>query len=388
MNQIKYLFKDIKNNKLIFTLLILINIIGMFLISNSLNLIKDISKSLENLEFFSNKNAYIVEDSTSDLEIQKIFSDDSALDKMEEYFKKIYNNKDITFSTQFGYDMYVSSQGSIVKQTSITDNFFELFNIKAIEGRLFTEEDYNKDTEIVPIIIGYDLRSEFEIYETYTFENGGNGEEFQGEIIGVLAKNSIFYQLSNINVPMSLDSSYIIPLGAHSFNKNNMSISDFDMGIGRMVIFGEEGLESLVIAMNDMDLFNITLKDANDLVEEILRVGRDQLILIGIIILIVLVLVIISTVLGFNRLIKKQLSEYGIHMLCGGTATKLIARFAILIYSILLLSIVIVSISGQSLYNTLFMLIIDFILGLIILIYPYYKLTRLNITEIVNKEKV
>ena len=387
MFNFKYIKNDIRNNKIFIVLFIFINILAMFLFVKSSHIMKDTTNSVEKVNIFRNKNAYIIEDNTSNLKIQNIISDETSLDKMGEYFKTLYDN-DIIFYTQYGYEMHVSSQGNVIRQHSVTNNFFDLFNINIVEGRLFIEEEYNSKSEIIPVVIGYELASEFELGHIYPFDNGGIGESFQGKVVGVLEKNSIYYELNYMGVSMSLDNSYIIPLGPQSFNKNNMSFSDFDMAITRTVIFGEDNLNEIEKAMNKMDLFEISLSNVDDKIEGIVEVGRNSLLLIIVLIIILLALIVFITVLGFNRLIKKQLSEFGIHMLCGATAHTLIVRFALLVYSIILLSIIFVSIYVRNLYSTFFLLILGFLLGFIVLIYPYYKLTHLDIAEIINKEKV
>ena len=118
--------------------------------------------------------------------------------------------------------------------------------------------------------------------------------------------------------------------------------------------------------------------DANDKIEEIVSTEIIQLVIITVITLTILLFIIIITMIGFNRLIKKQLPEFGIHMLCGASARKLIIRFALLVYLILLISLICVSISLNSYQEFLLIFSFALLLGLIILIYPYYKMKNLK----------
>ena len=383
MNQIKYMFKDIKNNRLMSLLLLCLCVVMMLIFTNLFEVLYHTQASLENIEQFRDTKAFIVQDSTDELQLQKIFSDEQAISKMEKFVSDIKEN-DVKFFTQFSYDMDISENGVISRQERVSNNFFELFGIETIEGRLFTQEEYDKVMDTVPIIVGYNLNSEYQVGEEYEFYYAGTGEPFTGKIVGRLQKNSTYMEFNNsYEMEISLDNSYIIPLGLKDYQNEKMSFSDWDMALTSMVYFVDD-MQIINEKIEEMDLFELTLLNIQDRFEDVIEGELNYLYVIVTISMVLFLCVLFIMWIIFHRWIKRQLYEYSIHLLCGAKKTTIIIRMLNFIYLMLSVAIIVVCIWTKSVSQIFAQCGVMLLLGGIILIYPVCKLNRFRISQIMK----
>lgn len=383
MNELRYAFRDITNNKVISAFLLILCTIMMILFVNTFAVLSHTRLSIEKVEKYRNTEAYIIQDSTDDLQFEKVYSDDTAISKMENFFCNL-RNENITFYTQFGYDMYISEFGNIVRQECVTSNFFELFGIDTIEGRLFTQEEYDVIADVVPVVIGYNLTNEYKVGEIYKFVNAGTGEAFDGKIIGRMKKNSSYMEFNNsFEMMYSLDDSYIIPIGLKDYQNERMSFSDWDMSLTSMVILSDD-VEFVENGIEKMNLFKLSLLDIQERFDEVISAETNYLYVVMIITAIIILLVLVVTWIIFSRLIKKQLYEYGIHLLCGAKKGILVKRIACYAYFILFISIFVTCVLLQSVSEFFFLCGLAVCLGALILIYPAGKLKFCNILQLMK----
>lgn len=383
MQQVKFVLNDIKNNKLISVSLLFLCIVVMLLLSNLYDVLTHTHENLNKIEYFRNTEAYIVQDSTDELLFEKISSDENAIEKMEKFFTEM-RMEQIKFYTQYGYDMYVSEYGNVVRQESVTENFFDLFGIRTVEGRLFEEEEYDEETEIIPVVIGYNLGNEYVVGNVYEFENAGTGEVFAGIVIGRLQKNSEYMEFNNsYEMTYTLDNSYIIPLGLKDYKNDKMSFSDWDMALTSMVIMSDD-VTYVAQEIENMGLFKLSLLDIQERFAEVVSAEINYLNMILTFTIVVSILIIFVIWIIFSRYIRKQLYEYGIHLLCGARRKSLIGRNAMYIFFVLGLSSIIVWLLFGSLEDGIFLLFSAVVLGAVIMIYPFCKLRFGRILKIMK----
>lgn len=86
----------------------------------------------------------------------------------------------------------------------------------------------------------------------------------------------------------------------------------------------------------------------------------------------------------FNKMIKQQMNEYGIHILCGATHRDIFIRFILFIFIIIFIShLFVIIINGISLIQ-IFTLCFSLIIGLVSLIYPYFKIKNIDTISIIK----
>ncbi len=373
MSNLKYIFKDMRHNWIMLLFFLAMNIIMLFFAGSLLHLLEHSTVSLNSVLQFQKgfDNAYMTLDHTSEQELQEMIDNEEiSINKFQSVFHKLYA-EEIPFFTSYGYDMFTSDNGMVVRQI-ISENFFDLFAIPTLKGRSFSSEEYKTRKNIIPVIIGYELQNEYKLGEKYEFDNGGDGTSFQGEIIGVLKKNSAFYELSNYQMPVSLDRSYIIPMTQDGIDK--MSLSDLDMAATRMVLFGNRDKIQKIFSLSDinsMDLIPVNEQVNSIIDEETTSIERILLITFAI-----LSLTLIVTWIGFNRLFKKNLTGYFIHIFCGAQKCTIFFRFMILCAAILIIAWSIVCSIYQNPDMALRLLCVVCFLLIVTGIYPLFKIKK------------
>lgn len=318
----------IKNNKAGIFAILLVCAIFFCLLALVSHLLRESGAELEKLKMFSDKHAYVLEDATPEIEIQRIFSQENASELLSEFFQSLYKDG-IPFCLDYGYDMYQDEKGNIVRYHTANEAFFEIHGLKAEQGRLFSQEDYEKTTEPVPVLIGYDLQDNFEVGKEYDFENPTGGDYFRGLVIGVLRKNSEYYHIGAIAFNQSLDASYIVPFG-RGMCSPDLAISDYDMALSGMLLFLEDqAMENQVSSrIQAMNLFRYTVKDVDSLSDEGLACQKENLLKLLLLFAVVLALVFATTYLVFRKIIRTHSTEIGVRVLCGASVSKITAEIA------------------------------------------------------------
>lgn len=317
-------------------------------------------------------NAYMILDHTSEQELQEMIDDEEhSINKFQSVFHNLYD-EEVPFFTAFGYDMFTADNGIIVRQQMISENFFDVFAISALKGRIFSSEEYKMRKNVIPVIVGYELQDEYKLGEKYEFDNGGDGTTFQGEIVGVLKKNSVFYELSNYQMPLSLDRSYIIPMTQDGIDR--MSLSDLDMATTRMVLFGNRDKIQRIFSLSDIT--SMDLRSVDEQVNSIIEEETTSIERIILITAIILSLTLVITWIGFNRLFKKNLTGYFIHIFCGAQKHTIFFRFMTLCFAILIIAWAIVCCIYQEPDIALHLLYVVCFLLVVIGIYPMIKVKK------------
>lgn len=374
MSKLKYIFKDIRNNWILLLFFLAMNTIMLFFVGSLIHLLEHSKVSMDSVLQFQKgfDNAYMILDHTSEQELQEMIDDEEhSINKFQSVFHNLYD-EEVPFFTAFGYDMFTADNGMIVRQQMISENFFDVFAISALKGRIFSSEEYKMRKNVIPVIVGYELQDEYKLGEKYEFDNGGDGTTFQGEIVGVLKKNSVFYELSNYQMPLSLDRSYIIPMTQDGIDR--MSLSDLDMATTRMVLFGNRDKIQRIFSLSDIT--SMDLRSVDEQVNSIIEEETTSIERIILITAIILSLTLVITWIGFNRLFKKNLTGYFIHIFCGAQKHTIFFRFMTLCFAILIIAWAIVCCIYQEPDIALHLLYVVCFLLVVIGIYPMIKVKK------------
>lgn len=373
MRQLKYVMLDYKQR--FGTVLVLIVLCTFMLLLSTLfiNSFVNSFESLQSIKKFQDRNAYYAVDDTLDYKIDDLMNDSGFINKELNFFKQFDRNQ---YVTEYGYDMDVTDDGKIISQRSVSKSFFDLYNIKVYEGSIFENEDFKEKKEITPVIVGYNLKSKYKIGSLYEFVNGGTGETFQGKVIGILASNSEFYEFNYSDLPISLDNSYVIPI-FENYKVEDMSFSDIDMALSHLIVFSND-IESIQKKHNDIEGFVTTFINCNDKIEYVIDIQINNIILFVAVLLVVLLFIIAILWTTFNKMIKQQVREYGIHILCGATYLDILKRFVLFTLNIFIISNIFVFVYEGISVITISTFLFSLVIASITLIYPYYKLKRLD----------
>ncbi|MBE5891175.1 MAG: hypothetical protein E7282_09470 [Lachnospiraceae bacterium] len=374
MKIIGYVIKDIKNNRMIVSIICIFHIVLMIFLGFLLHIIRENQEEVKSIKVFQKgfDDAYIVVDETDDETFSKIIENaDRAIEEYSKLFDALVEN-DIRFYTEFGYTIYVDEQGNNIEQRRVTNGFFDIFHMSVLEGRLFDEKDYDEVGDEIPVIVGYQLRDKYEVGKKYQFDDGGSGEQFWGKVIGILDKNAEYCELNNYSVKQNLDYSYVLPQNYKNMDK--LSFSDLDMAETKMVVFGDRNEIQKIISNNSP--IKVSLINVSDHVQEILNDQVEMNIISALIALALIAVSFVISSVGAGKIFVKQLNEYRIHMFCGARRNDIVCRYMVLTALELFVGIVVAGFIHRDFYNLMGLIVCALLLIVIESVYPYYKVKR------------
>ena len=374
----------IKHNKAGMAAILIVCGISFLLVGLFAHAHHENGEDLNKIKAFSNKHAYVLVDSTPEIEMQRILTQKNASELLSEFFQSLYEDG-ISFCSNYGYDMYQDENGNIVHYHTASRSFFELYGLKAESGRLFSQEDYEKTAEPVPVLIGYDLKSSFELGKQYYFENPTGGGGFQGLVVGVLNKNSEYYHISNVALNESLDSSYIVPFGRGMCSPDR-AISDYDMALSGMLLFLEDqaAAEQIGSQIRAMNLFQYSLKDVDKTADEALQNQKKNLITVLMLFAVIAAIVFVTTYMVFRKIIRTHTVEIGVRVLCGASVSKITAELAKLAALLVAVSVTPAVIASEAWTDAAICAGSAVLLFVLIACIPMRLINRLSVVEIVR----
>lgn len=131
MDQFKSALKNFKNNKLLLFVFLVASIASLAVVYLVFTVMSNFSDTKDALRDYESKfsEAYIVVDSTSKEDFAELIQDST---KVEGQFKNLFdrlNKENIHFYTSFAYDMYEDHDGNMIRQQTVTEGFFDVFNL-------------------------------------------------------------------------------------------------------------------------------------------------------------------------------------------------------------------------------------------------------------------
>ena len=364
--------------------MLIVCIISFLLIGFAIHVLRENGEDMEKINEFSGKHAFTTTDSTPDIEVSRILSQENASELLSKFFLSLYDDE-ISFTTDYGYDMYHDEKGNIVRYHTVADAFFELFGITAEKGRLFTKEEYETASDVVPVVIGYELRDSFKLGQEYFFENPTGGGGFQGRIVGVLGKNSEYYRICNVGVNESLDTSYIVPF-TKAMCTANRAISDYDMALSGLTVFLDDPADAEKInrRISDMNLFRYKLKDVDKAADEALENQQKGIVVVSVIFAVIVVVVFVTTFLIFRKIIRTHAVEIGVRVLCGASVSKIASEIAGVAGVLVAISLIPGMLMTETWKDALICLGCAAVLFALIVLIPVRMIRRLSVVEIVR----
>lgn len=296
MSVFRYALKDIRNHKFMIVLFLVLTIIMFFMFGLLLDHVVDSCSLIRGLKELrkNTDEAYVLVDTTSEEKFSELWRDEQGTVKKYKEFFNTLDESGLTYYTAYSYVVDTTDEGDMIREQIITEKFMDIFNLSTASGRLFDNDDFSTITDPVPILVGYELQDDYQLGKTYELLNGGTGESFKGIVVGILSKDSAYYELNSIDISIPLDYSYIVPQSMKDVS--NMEFSDLDMAETRMIVFGsKDEIQRIVSTQSPID---ITLIGATDKIDDILNTHRDEIKLLSMI-LSVIVLIFAGIMWGF-----------------------------------------------------------------------------------------
>ena len=389
LQQFKYALKDITTNKLTYIILCLQMIVVLLLTGFiSLQLIKA-NTYKENLEKLDGNQTYISLDKSTNEKINYLINNEQeSIEKMTDLYLFMRNQSDTPYFTIINYSMPETHNGRQVVEYLANEEFFTIFNQEVIDGRNFTDSDFDIENETIPILVGYNLKDKYKLNNNYKITDPISGETQKYKIVGILKLNSSFVDLNNQQTNFTyFNDGYIRPLNEDMITTyNDFSVLDMVINSTFFINNNEKGVNAIKNKSDELGLFSlefITLDDSMKIINERLK----QLVVLEItILLIILIFSLMGIISALLEMLSKKMPEYFIHLKCGATYFSIVSRIIIQIALIMIVSyipvIMIFKFSLATLYTFLFTIIIIFFT----LILPLRKLRKSEISGNLRKE--
>ncbi len=157
------------------------------------------------------------------------------------------------------------NNGNARKQTFIDSDMYDLYNFRIDKGRNFTKDDFQSN-DVIPMIVGYDIRDDYKIGEIYTFGRGDK-KDIQVEVIGYFSKDQNYASL--LELTDTTNNTLLMPI-SKNLVKNNFTESDFDMYLNGMVfeLKTDEDVRKIETLINDTKFYNVELKKLHDVLDD------------------------------------------------------------------------------------------------------------------------
>lgn len=421
MKNFKYAYLGITKKVFLSFIIIIQVMVTSFMIYSALKIRNDINNNANSiLNIFNDKKAYymkVSEDFIDRINSEKFTSRDvleayNAIKNIQgthfycredgfsiPYFDGIEKFKDNPSFTTIEDVKFIP-----VKSMWMDKNMWQKFKLNFIEGNGFREEDFEKENDKIPVILGYDYKDKYKAGDTFPYYDTQNKKIRNAEVIGILQQDSYllykvdyaekFENLNNYIVTAFIDldklpeDKLLTNYYFQVFDLFNTSYFLFDETKSDIEI--EKNLADINEVFEELNIGKQNIKSVNkylDIDKEMLQAQKHNSLIMLIMIILFLSIGIASSVL---YRIKKEKKYYGIHIMNGATLNDICIRVFEEIFIMFLIgfgaSIGIIKSNFKSLNANILMLILLllFIISIFISIVPILKIKKLKISELIK----
>lgn len=180
----------------------------------------------------------------------------------------LFDNIDKICDKKYSFYSYLPiavNNGIARKQTFIDSDMYDLYNFRIDKGRNFTKDDFQSNN-VIPMIVGYDIKDDYKIGEVYTFGRGDK-KGIQAKVIGYFSKDQNFASL--LELTDTTNNALLMPI-SENLVKNNFIESDFDMYLNGTVfeLKNDEDARKIEALINDIKFYNVELKKLHDVLDD------------------------------------------------------------------------------------------------------------------------
>jgi len=337
MKQLKYSLRDIRNHKGFYLSTTIQLTITFIILGYALTQIFVLSNGMQKLNSLSEKDTYVIRDTTTDAQLEKIYSNtEQSLDKLRLFFEKIDNYEDIYIYWKY----HIPVERNTYETISLTanKNFLNLYGIETCKGRMFLDEDYQYSDDCLPVLIGYDLQHLYKLGETYIISDGSR--EVEAKVIGILKNNSTYLSLSDFS-EISLNNTIVFPFSQERLLQSE-EIPDYDMALQSMIMIsdGKESLEKISLSLQETDTFFMRFEKLDQSLKKLVDYLSPQIEYEIIIASIILFFSMFGLISNLFVMMNNNMVEYAVHMYCGASVYDIIKRILIQIGLVIIVSLI------------------------------------------------
>lgn len=359
--------------------------VSLFLITLLLGMYDDVASYEERLKGINSyENVYISSSIGSDDGIMNTSSVEKlkVVDNMKKLYTFMLDNPEFDAFTFLQYDL--SFENITLRGTDTINNAFfispqftDFHKLSCVEGRFFTDQDYESVEKEIPIIMGYNYREDYNLNDKLSYD------EDVYRIVGFLDKNQHYFDVKLSNGELySLDNKIVLPIQV-----NKLDFAFLHMIINKACIFTDDKSDLIEIQekSNSLGLFTFEFESYKERLDYYKKEGQLVANYLIFIILSIIIFSVITCISNLLAMVDRSMKEYVIHMLCGATINNIIQRIVSQIMIIMILANVAVFIINGFNAISVITFIISILIGVIILFIPIRKIKRAQISTLLRR---
>lgn len=261
----------------------------------------------------------------------------------------------------------------------IDNKFQDHFKLRTIEGRLFSEDDFNSTKKEIPLLLGSDFCN---YYDTGDVIINEVGQPY--EVIGFLDKS--FFHINPLEgaTIYRLDKMFIVPLQTKKFET-----IDYDSAILSTFLITDDlsDLQAIQEKSNELRLYTFDFRSFATQLEHLSQSAKRSLISWGVMISGILFFALTGFISSLMQFIDSRTKEFAVHLLCGARISSIIQRVLIQVFTIIFLSNVFVIFLHKFSLTTLISLLSSLLFGLIVVAYPIIILSKTQINIVLKRSQ-
>lgn len=311
---------------------------------------------------YTQKNYYWIVENIFDNDLEKIFwKSENSQQRIINYYKEMAESNEYEYLELSQHDILIKGEDNLVDEyfpasnASVIIECLNEFQIKALDGRLFTKDEMNIDlsTQTLPILLGYNLRDKYKVGDV--FEGAYFLRKMNYKVIGVLDKDSHIIKTNVMEDGnkefyfLYLDNRYVTPLVNCEETPTDKDDKFFERILYQMklnaIIAMSPGYSAGEIkdkidnlsAKYDMYDFEV-IWISNDKLNLLKLVSKGSIDIMAILAIMLVAFSIISIWAILSIKINKNIGDNAIHLLAGASRKKIAMYLIMEIILVLVIS--------------------------------------------------
>ena len=395
--QFRYAWEDILSHKFKYFILFLQISAAVVLVSyifvtifNAYNFKDKLNEVMQGQE----EEIYTSRDISSSERINDILLDQDNIKRLGELYEFIKKNPSFkTYTADMQHSMWLP-EGSIGSSFAedpkynpdvyfllkIDEEFQDVFKLKCVKGRIFSNEDFEDTGNEIHLLLGYDFQKYYKLDDViYDYM------EQCYRVVGFLEKSSFHLNPGWANRVIWLDRAFVVPIQPDKIEDTIY----YSSAICSTFIITDDttNLQSIQEKSNELGLYTFEFTSFTDWLQDLSKRTIYGIMVTGFIMTIILIFAIIAFISNLIQFINTLTKEFAIHLLCGGRIISIIQRILIQVFLVIFIADIIVLIIHKFSLVTLLTIAMSLIIGLIIIIYPVILLSKTQINNILKRSQ-
>lgn len=397
--QISFLISDISKNKGQFVIGMMQIGIALWIFCYVLGLAFEAKNTMNKIsDFDQKKEVYQLTDLSEEKQFEKMLNSREGLSGLKSFYRSIKELKDAeTFTADSSFftevpesqaekagelfDMEDSEDGAIAKTLRVSPNFFEVFHVKGDykEDKIKKVFAGAKSGAETPVILGSSFKEYYKIGDKFKDTDGKNYR-----IEGFLKKGESYIAPFENQYTTALDDYFLVPAVVDGSDPAEL----ISYITGTYFATDDKGLmDRLIQKAAQLKLIPFEYEDFHTQIKACIQEIKNQIMTMSAVILLIMIFASIGMVNYFIRLINEKAEEFAVHMLCGARKTDLLFRIAAQIGVMLVCADLIVIWQYGFCLETILTILIGFLYGAAVMVYPAVTLNRHPIMNLIRSSR-